>query len=105
MIIKYITYKTFITILLLNIFSNVCFLCVCASFLPASKVKTRFKSFRTDYVKLKKKVRDGRAKSGSSPKKLTRLMHFKLSRGKFLDAYCRQGASKDSEEMGAVSCP
>lgn len=72
-------------------------------FFSASKVKTRFKSFRTDYVKLKKKVRQGREKSGSSPKRLTRLQQFKLSRGRFIDQFCRQGASADSQEMGPVS--
>lgn len=66
-----------------------------------SKIKTRFKSFRTDYVKLKKKVREHKAKSGSSPKKLTRLQQFKLSHGRFLDAFCRPSGS--AQEMGPVS--
>jgi len=66
-----------------------------------SKIRTRFKSFRTDYVKLKKKVKDQQAKSGTSPKRLTRLQQFKMSRGKFLDAFCRQSAT--AQEMGPVS--
>lgn len=64
----------------------------------APRIKTRFTSFRTDYVRLKKKVKDGVTKSGSSPKKLTPLQRFKLSRGKFLDEFCKPSAL--SEEMG-----
>lgn len=72
-------------------------------FVPVSKIRTRFRSFRTDYVKLKRKVLKGKDKSGSSPVRLTRLQQFKLARGKFVDAFCRQGACSQSQEMGRVS--
>jgi len=74
-------------------------------FFAVSRIRTRFRSFRTDYVKLKKRVQKGKDKSGSSPLHLTRLQKFKLARGKFVDAFCRQGACAQSQEMGPVSIP
>jgi len=66
-----------------------------------SKVKTRFRSLRTDFVRLKRELKLLKSKSGVGAKKLTALQRWKLQRFNFLSAHCRP--TKLPEELGRVS--
>ncbi|CAH1268940.1 Hypp4035 [Branchiostoma lanceolatum] len=67
-----------------------------ARLILAEDITRRFKSQRTEYVKLK---RTKRARSGSGRVSLTSLQRWKLERFQFLDPYCIDHVPQD---LGSV---
>ncbi|XP_019647977.1 PREDICTED: uncharacterized protein LOC109488220 isoform X2 [Branchiostoma belcheri] len=70
--------------------------------LTSKQILTRFRTMRTDYFKLKRKVAE-RAARGRH--KITPLQEFKLRRYKFLDAHYRGRDKTSSSALGSVNTP
>ena len=70
-------------------------------YVTADGVHRRYTSIRTEYKKLRDKVR--LSKSGGPRVDFTDMMKWKVRRWRFLDPYIKEKRSKFKQELGKVS--